>query len=549
MLPTACSHNGMIVTPHRLASQAGLGVLQQGGNAVEAAVAAAAALCVVYPHMNGIGGDGFWLILPSAKEAGNAGSSSVISEPVFIDACGRSAQAASPDWYTGRGLSAIPKRGPEAALTMAGAVSGWQTALDLASGWTSRERAPLSLMDLFADAVTYAEQGYPVSPSQSWLTKAMFAELADQPGFAGQFLVQGRTPPVNSRLALPLLAGTFRRLAKDGLDDFYRGRLAEEMAADLQAVGSPLCLEDFTSHQATMRPPLTVRLSGARLFNSQPPTQGVASLAILALLEKFLARTGCSLKDETMLVHALVEATKQAFMLRDRHVTDPDCMEVPAQRLLTPEVLDPLAEAMSPHSALPWPQAVPGGDTIWLGVIDRYGNAVSYIQSVYHEFGSGVVLPRSGIAWQNRGLSFSLAPGAVNRLAPRKKPFHTLNPALALLDDGRIMSYGTMGGEGQPQTQAAVFSRYFLLGMPLQQAVSAPRWLLGRTWGDSSTSLKLEKNFAPDLIDRLKRMGHVVELVPALSIMMGHAGALIRHPDGLLEGAFDPRSDGSASCW
>ena len=160
-----------------------------------------------------------------------------------------------------------------------------------------------------------------------------------------------------------------------------------------------------------------------------------------------------------------------------------------------------------------------------------------------------MVLPQSGIAWQNRGLSFAFDPGLPNSLAPGKKPFHTLNPALALFDDGRILSYGTMGGEGQPQTQAAVFARYALLNFPLQQAVSAPRWLLGRTWGDSSTNLKLEADLDPAVPVTLKSMGHAVEIVPPRSIMMGHAGALVRHPDGLIEGAADPRGDGTASCW
>lgn len=543
MFPTACAYNGMVVTPHRLASQAGLAVLRRGGNAVEAAVAAAAALCAVYPHMTGIGGDAFWLILPGPEQ--NAGA-----EPVFIDACGKSAQAVSRGWYESRGMAAVPKRGPAAALTMAGAVSGWRAALDLAAAWPHRDCPPLPLETLFADAIAYAENGFPVSRSQSGLTAAMFPELANQPGFARHFLVRGQTPPENSRLTLPALARTFRRLAEDGLDDFYRGRLAGEMAADLKEAGSPLAFADFAAHRADIRPPLAVRLNGARLFNSPPPTQGAASLAILSLLEIFREQAELDLADETTLVHALVECTKQAFLLRDRHIGDPGHMDRHGQNLLDAETLAPLAAALSPDKALPWPRAaVPGGDTVWFGVMDCRGNTVSCIQSVYHEFGSGVVLPQSGIAWQNRGLSFAFDPGLPNSLAPDKKPFHTLNPALALFDDGRILSYGTMGGEGQPQTQAAVFARYALLGLPLQEAVSAPRWLLGRTWGDSSTNLKIEADFSPTLPLTLKSMGHAVEIVPPRSIMMGHAGALVRHPDGLIEGASDPRADGAPCCW
>ena len=180
-----------------------------------------------------------------------------------------------------------------------------------------------------------------------------------------------------------------------------------------------------------------------------------------------------------------------------------------------------------------------------MGCIDAEGRAASFIQSVYWEFGSGVVLPSTGVAWQNRGISFSLDPSALQTLEPGRKPFHTLNPALALFDDGRTLSYGTMGGEGQPQTQAAILSRY-RLGSDLQAAVSAPRWLLGRTWGDVSTTLKLESRFPTELVGQLRQAGHIVEqLDEDFSDTMGHAGALLRHPNGVLEGAADPRSDGS----
>jgi len=181
-----------------------------------------------------------------------------------------------------------------------------------------------------------------------------------------------------------------------------------------------------------------------------------------------------------------------------------------------------------------------------LGAIDGAGHAVSFIQSTYWEFGSGVVLPETGIVWQNRGVGFSLDEGAVNPLMPGRKPFHTLIPALARLEDGRVMVYGNMGGEGQPQSQAAVFSRHVLFGQGLQEAVTAPRWLLGRTWGEVSMSLKLEDRFDPALVEALRDAGHAVEPVGPFSDLMGHAGAVVRHPDGLLEGASDPRSDGAA---
>ncbi len=186
---------------------------------------------------------------------------------------------------------------------------------------------------------------------------------------------------------------------------------------------------------------------------------------------------------------------------------------------------------------------------MWLGAVDARGRAVSFIQSLYWEFGSGVVLPQTGILWQNRGASFALGDRARNRLAPGRKPFHTIQPALARLDDGRVMVYGTMGGDGQPQTQAAIFSRHVHFGQALQSAVTAPRWLLGRTWGAQRANLRLESRFPDDLIDALVAAGHEVELVAPFSEVMGHAGALVRHPSGLIEGAADPRSDGAAAAF
>jgi len=248
-------------------------------------------------------------------------------------------------------------------------------------------------------------------------------------------------------------------------------------------------------------------------------------------------------------IHGLVEATKQAFIVRDAHVGDPDHMTVDPASFLQEAALDELARKIDRTTALPWPHIRKPGDTIWLGVIDAQGRSVSFIQSVYFEFGSGVVLPETGICWQNRGASFRLQESGWNALKPGRKPFHTLNPAMAIFDDGRRMVYGNMGGEGQPQTQAAVFSRYGLFGTPLQQAVSAPRWLLGKTWGDESVTLKLEDRFDPALIAQLQAAGHEVEILGSYTGIMGHAGAIVQHAGGVLEGATDPRSDGAVAAW
>ena len=293
--------------------------------------------------------------------------------------------------------------------------------------------------------------------------------------------------------------------------------------------------------------PLALAHSLGAIYNLPPPTQGVVSLMILGILDRLgLDKIA---PDSADYVHCAVEATKQAFRVRDAHITDPRYMTMDAQDCLKPGFLDPLAGAVKMDRALPWGKNLVPGDTVWMGAIDSQGRAVSFIQSIYHEFGSGVVLQHSGLNWQNRGCSFSLQPGALNELKPGRKPFHTLNPALARLHDGRVIVYGTMGGDGQPQTQAAVFTRSIVYGQDLQQAVNAPRWLLGRTWGSASDTLKLEARFSAEIIASLRQRGHEIEMLQDYDEAMGHAGAIIRDADGTLQGASDPRSDGGvASC-
>ncbi len=533
MLRARTAIRGMVTAPHHLAAEAGLSVLRDGGNAVEAMVAAAATIAVVYPHMNAIGGDGFWLIhRPGAT-------------PVAVDACGAAGRAVDDALYAG--LDAIPPRGPLAANTVAGTISGWQAALDAAADWGT----PLPLARLLEDAIHYAENGFPLTGNQHGLTTSKRDELRDVPGFAETFLADGTPPAPGTHYTNPRLGRTLRRLAQDGLDGFYRGALARDIARDLAAAGSPITADDLAGHAARIVAPLSVRLSMGTVHNLPPPTQGVASLMILALFE----RLGVAEADGFDFVHGLVEATKQAFMLRDAHVADPEIMDVDPETWLKPDFLDERARRIDRKRALAWPRPSAPGDTVWLGAIDGAGRAVSFIQSVYWESGSGVVLGDTGILWQNRGSSFALAPRHAaghhppNRLAPGRRPFHTLNPALARFDDGRVMAYGTMGGEGQPQTQAVVFARHVLFGHDLQAAVTAPRWLLGRTWGAETTTLKLESRIDADLVSALAAAGHDVETVAPYSDLMGHAGALVRHADGRLEGASDPRSDGGVAAF
>jgi gamma-glutamyltranspeptidase/glutathione hydrolase len=459
-----------------------------------------------------------------------------------IDACGRAAARATPDFYREHQVSAIPLRGPLAANTVAGTLSGWALALDYSNKqWAGR----LPLARLLADAIHYAADGIVVTRSQSTHTSARLADLATVPGFGERFLVDGKVPAAGALMKQPALAATMRQLAQHGLADFYAGELARSIAGDLATLGSPLRLADLEGQQAELRAPVKLKHSLGTLYNMAPPTQGAVSLMILGILDQL--GLGKVQPDSADYVHLIVEATKQAFLVRDQHITDPAFMTVDPQRLLDEQAIAKLAAAVQRDRALPWGAETQPGDTVWMGAIDGAGRAVSFIQSIYHEFGSGVVLKGSGINWQNRGCSFSLDSRALNYLQPRRKPFHTLNPALAQLNDGRTVVYGTMGGDGQPQTQAAVFTRYAIYGQGMQQAIAAPRWLLGRTWGQASETLKLEARFDPALVTELKRRGHAVEMLQALDEMMGHAGGIARHANGTLEAGFDPRSDGAAA--
>lgn len=529
MLTTATAHRGMVTAPHHLAAQAGAAVLREGGNAIEAMVAAAAVSAVVYPQMNGLGGDAFWII----HEPGRA--------PTAIDGSGAAGRAVTAELYRARGLDAVPTVGPLAANTVAGAVSSWQSALEVS---TSRWGGVLPLDRLLADAIHYAEAGSPVSGNQRRVTARVRTALADAPGFAATYLDAGKVPEEGARQANPALAEILRLLARNGLDDFYRGEAGRRVAADLAAVGSPLEGEDFARHRSVRRRPLSVLLPGVTVFNTQPPTQGVAALMILGLYERLAAEHGEGFEH----IHGIVEATKVAFRIRDKHVADPLYMEVHPTTYLHDPVLDKLAAEIQPRQAAPWPQAMRDGDTVYMAAADGDGRMVSFIQSIFTGFGSGVVLPETGILWQNRGSAFTLAPHSPRSLGPGRKPFHTLAPALAKFRDGRVMAFGTMGGDGQPQTMAAVFTRYARYRMGLQEAVTAPRWVLGKSYGDGKPhDLKVESRLDPDVIRALQRAGHDVSVLGPFEDIMGHASAIVRREDGTLEGACDPRSDGAVA--
>jgi len=525
MLRARTCLGGLVTAPHHLAAEAGADILREGGNAIEAMIAAAAAVAVVYPHMNAIGGDGFWIVARPGET------------PRGIQACGPAAGLADKSFYDAHGDQTIPSRGPRAALTVAGAVAGWAEAKVLAE----EAGGHLPVARLLAPAIDHGRSGVPVARSQAELTRTKWDELKDVPGFADIYARDG-LPAEGDVLRQAELAETLARLAEAGLDDFYRGDVARSLASGLEQVGSPVRLADLEAYSASLVEPVATRLKVGKIFNMPPPTQGVSSLMILKLFEALDVGEA----DGFAFVHGLVEATKRAFILRNASLGDPRRMGDVWKSWLDDATIARECQAIDPHRAAAWPHPAKPGDTIWMGAADRFGNVVSYIQSVYWEFGSGVVVPGTGVTWQNRGASFTLGPGP-NELAPGRLPFHTLNPALARLSDGRTLAYGTMGGEGQPQTQAAVFARHVMFGQDMQAAVTAPRWLLGRTWGDEATNLKLETRFDAALVERLRAAGHDVAVVDAYDDLMGHAGMVSIAPNGVIAGATDPRADGAAA--
>ena len=527
MTDTPTFTTAAVAAPHSRAAEAGRDVLAQGGNAIEAMVAMAATIAVVYPHMNAIGGDGFWLVRePSGKVH-------------YLEACGPAGAGATIARYRDAGYDSIPSRGPLAALTVPGAVGGWALALELAKALGGR--MPLDI--LLANALSAARDGYPVSPCEARTIPNEEAALLEAPGYRETYCDPDGTRPKAGEIRKPKALGdTLDQLAHAGLADFYRGDIAREMAVDLENIGSPVTRADLKKYEARTRAALSLKLPGVTLYNAPPPTQGLAALVILGLFERLGVRGAENFEH----IHGLVEATKRGLHLRDRVCTDYEQLLHDPLSFLEPGWLDAEAAKIDMKRAAPFPLPAATGDTVWMGAIDSKGVSVSYIQSIYWDYGSGCVLPKTGVLMQNRGISFSLDPKAVNPLTPGRRPFHTLNPPLAVFNDGRVLSYGSMGGDGQPQFQAQVFSR-IRFGQGLARAVEAPRFLLGKTWGASSTNLKLEGMFDGNIVDLLDRAGHDIDLRSApREDLFGHAGALMRLKNGGVEATHDPRADGGA---
>jgi gamma-glutamyltranspeptidase/glutathione hydrolase len=514
----------MVTSPHALATQCGVDVLAQGGNAIEAAIATVMALCVTYPHFCGLGGDAFLLVSDSQ---GNVQTISGIG------------QAASDlTAYT----TAIPVRGPRSALTSAATVDALGQAQAISqSAWHGGK----SWGDLLAPAIRLARDGFEISASERFWLNFRLAEARTLPDIYRLYLHQGQVPPAGFVRKHPALARTLETLATRGPRDFYEGHLAQTIADGLRAAGSPLSARDLAQTRARIEPPLSVPYRGGELLAHQPPTQGLTTLQIMGLLERFdMAAVAEGSADH---YHLLVEAVKQAFMDRNRFVADPDFGAVPVARLLSPPHLSQQAAAINMHQALPWPHPYQHGDTVYVGAADAAGNSVSLLATVYFDWGSGMLVGDTGMLWHNRGAAFSMDPAHPNVLAAGKRPFHTLNPGM-YRKDGRVqLLYGTQGADGQPQTLAAVLTRLIDYRMDPMAALAAPRFLLGKTFSDSSDSLKLEDDVAPAVVAELGRRGHALSLINAHNPLMGHPGAIAIDPvSGHITGAHDPRSDGLA---
>ncbi|WP_339289375.1 gamma-glutamyltransferase [Ureibacillus sp. FSL K6-0786] len=535
---TTMAMKGMVTSPHYLASQAGLSVLKEGGNAIEAAIAMASTIAVVYPHMNGIGGDNFWLIY-------NANNGVITA----INGSGRSGERASIEFYRSKGYETIPARGPLAAITVPGAVRGWNVAYQYGQ---DEMGSTMPWHKLLEQAIAYAKEGFPVTPSQHTWTKVnldekdqTFRALNRFEEFSRIFLKDGKPYKVGDIFIQEDLAHTLELIAQNGADYFYDSELTERLVEDLQKHGGILTKEDFQKHTSDLVEPISVPYRNFVAYNLPPNTQGLASLSILNILNQLnLAEIE---EGSAQYYHLLAEAIKHAFRDRDKYLTDPTYNHIPLNELLSKERGVGFAEKIKESChATALPAMDPKGDTVWFAVVDEKGNAVSCIQSIYHEFGSAFIPKGTGVLLQNRGSFFSLDDKHVNSLQPRKRSFHTLNSAMLMKDNRPVLIYGTMGGEGQPQTQTLLATRIIDYGMNVQEAIEAPRFLYGRTWGATTNTLKVESRIPKNVQKELERFGHEVEVVEEFSDLMGHAGAIYIDEKGVKYGGADPRGDGIA---
>jgi gamma-glutamyltranspeptidase/glutathione hydrolase len=504
-----------VATSQPLAVQAGLAMLQRGGNAVDAAVAAAIALTVVEPTGNGVGSDLFAIVWDGQAIAG-------------LNASGRAPAALDPARYAG--LGEMPQRGWE-PVTIPGAVSGWVA--------LSQRYGALPFADLFEPAIRYARDGFPVSPNVARQWQRAAAVLPHDLGFAAHFLPRGRAPEPGESFACAPLAATLEAIAASHGEAFYRGALAQAMAADARDHGAAHALADFAGHTSDWVAPLALDWHGIGVHEMPPNGQGVAAQMALGMLAHFdLASLPA---DSAASQHLQIEAMKLAFADAHRYVGDPRSMGIAAQSLLDPGYLAQRARQIDPTRAQDFgPGVPPRGGTVYLAAADAQGVMVSLIQSNYMGFGSGVVVPGTGISLQNRGAGFSLAAGHPNEVGGGKRPFHTIIPGFLTADGAALGAFGVMGGPIQPPGHVQTLVRMVVHGMNPQAALDAPRW---RVYG--GRAIDLEPSAPPELRTGLAALGHELRAIEDSYMDFGAGQFIVRGEDGYVA-ASDPRRDGQA---
>jgi gamma-glutamyltranspeptidase len=544
---------GMVACAHYLATQTGIQILMQGGNAIDAALAANVTMTVVYPSTCSAGGDVFMLFWDAKTRKLYA-----------LNGSGRAPHGMTPEYFASQGLKQIPVRGP-LSINVPGAVDGWFEALN--------RFGTLSAETVFAPAIAYAEEGVPVTSKLSgWLSQAAEPVLKEWESSASVYLPNNRPPRTGEVLHQPDLAHTYRLLAKEGRDVFYRGPLARTITDYVQQCGGVLSLEDMQQHHSDWVEPITTNYRGYDVYEFPPNSQGITALEMLNIIEGFNLK---SLGYQTAeYLHVLLEAKKLAFADRDRYVSDPDFVDVPVERLLSKAYAGEQRARINPEKAA---AIIAGrlqeeGDTMYLCVADGEGNVVSLIQSLYMGFGSGIVGGDTGVLLHNRGSYFSLDPRHVNYLQPGKRTMHTLTPAMVLRDGVPNIAMGSMGGDAQPQIHVQLLSAMIDFGMNAQQAITAPRWRSGPMrinppggrrdimhgqWSadehfgrDIAEVVMFEQRYPEGIQLLLELLGHRIRLVGPWEDGMGHAQAIVINPSNqIFEGAADPRCDGLALGW
>lgn len=534
--PPAMGIKGAVTAPHYLASQTGQDMLKKGGHAVDAAIAMNAVLTVVYPHMAGLGGDAMVMIYDQENK-----------EVETINGSGASGEQAKPEFYKDKGYDEVPERGPLSANTVPGTVGAW---------WNMHQKyGKLSWKEVLEPALHYAEEGFPMTQKLVNYLRAEKELLSTYEETKRIFLDNNSEPKEGDILKQTQLAETYRKLIDGGADAFYKGEVAKLIVKDLQDQGGLLTEKDFAEYEPEWSSPLSTKYRGAEVLEMRPNTQGITALIILNILQQFdMQRIGDNSADY---YHLMAEAAKLAFVYKEEHITDEEEMEAHPESFIQPEVGEELAELFSRDKVTPdldnkekFFNIRTNRDTTYFATVDSEGNAVSMIQSIFFEFGSAFVPKGTGFILQNRGSFFDLDENEANILKPSKRTFHTIMPAMVLKDDKPLILLGTMGGEGQPQTQSAIITRILDYDYNIQEAIEAPRWLYGRTWGSESQTLKLERRISQGIMDDLTMRGQEVEIYSEYSDTMGHAqGITINQETNVLSAGADPRGDGSALSW